>query len=246
MHVRGQISTAARLRERARADLAGWTARPVPPRTPMEGRWVRLEPFSVAAHAGDLFAAFADDREGDLWRYRDVGPFAEEEAFFSYAEARMTGDDPLFFAIVDRSSGHALGSAAFMRITPRHGVIEVGSITYAPRLKRTRLASEAMYLMARRAFDELGYRRYEWKCDDLNEPSKRAARRLGFTFEGVFRNHMVVKGHNRDTAWFAIIDDDWPVVRSALEQWLAPDNFDEAGRQKVSLSALTNRRGRVA
>jgi RimJ/RimL family protein N-acetyltransferase len=211
----------------------------------MEGRWARLEPFTVEAHAGDLFAAFSEDTEGDLWRFRDVGPFVDEDAFTAHARATMTGNDPLFFAIMDRNNRRALGSAAFMRITPAHGVIEVGTITFSPRLKRTRLATEAMFLMARRAFDELGYRRYEWKCDDRNEPSKRAALRLGFTFEGVFRKHMVIKGRNRDTAWFAMTDDDWPAVKAAFEQWLAPDNFDEAGRQKVGLSELMSRRGRA-
>ncbi len=238
MGARGRFPELARPAARATGDLAGWTPRPLPPRTAMEGRWVRLEPFSVAAHASDLFAAFAEDREGDLWRFRDVGPFPDEGAFAAYAEARMTGDDPLFFAIVERSSGRALGSAAFMRITPDHGVIEVGSITYSPRLKRTRLATEAMFQMARRAFDELGYRRYEWKCDDLNEASKRAAVRLGFTYEGTFRQHMVMKGRNRDTAWFSITDGEWPAVGAALERWLMPANFDGAGRQKSSLAAL--------
>jgi RimJ/RimL family protein N-acetyltransferase len=151
----------------------------------------------------------------------------------------MTGDDPLYFAILDRAGGRPLGSAAFMRIVPAHGVIEVGSITYAPRLKRTRVATEAMYLMARRAFDELGYRRYEWKCDDRNTPSKRAAARLGFRFEGVFRQHMVVRGRNRDTAWFAMTDDEWPARRAAFERWLEPANFDADGRQKARLAEFS-------
>jgi RimJ/RimL family protein N-acetyltransferase len=223
-----------------------WTPRPLPPRTVMDGRWVRLEPFSVASHAADLHAAFAEDETGDLWRYRDVGPFAEEGAFAAYAEKAMTGDDPLFFAILDKESGRALGSAAFMRITPVHGVIEVGSITFSPRLKQTRLATEAMYLMARRAFDELNYRRYEWKCDDGNEPSKRAAVRFGFTPEGVFRQHMVVKDRNRDTAWFAMTDDEWPERRAAFERWLDPANFNDDGRQIERLSALMPTAHRVA
>lgn len=215
-----------------------WSARPLPPRTAMEGRWARLEPFSVGAHAADLHAAFAEDTENDLWRFRDVGPFADEQAFAEFAARTMTGDDPLFFAIVDKMTGRALGSAAFMRITPAHGVIEVGTITYSPRLKRTRIATEAMYLMACRAFDELGYRRYEWKCDNTNLPSKNAARRLGFTFEGVFRQHMMVAGRNRDTAWFAMLDSDWPERKAALERWLDPENFDADGRQRQSLSSI--------
>lgn len=224
--------------------LAAWTARPAPPRTPMEGRWARLEPFSVEAHASGLFAVFSEDRGGDLWRFRDVGPFADEVAFTAHARAAMTGDDPLFFVIRDATDGLVLGSAAFMRVVPPHGVIEVGTISYSPRLKRTRLATEAMFLMARRAFDELGYRRYEWKCDDRNEASKRAALRLGFRPEGVFRNHMIVKGRNRDTAWFAMTDGDWPAVKAVMERWLAPGNFDDAGRQKVGLSELMSKRGR--
>lgn len=223
--------------------VPAWQPRAWPPRTPMEGRWARLEVFSVEAHASGLFAAFSEDRVGDLWRFRDVGPFADEGAFTAHARAAMTGDDPLFFVIRDAADGLVLGSAAFMRIVPLHGVIEVGTIGYSPRLKRTRLATEAMFLMARRAFDELGYRRYEWKCDDRNEASKRAAVRLGFRHEGVFRNHMVVKGRNRDTAWFAMTDGDWPAAKAALETWLAPGNFDAAGRQKAGLRELMSKRG---
>jgi RimJ/RimL family protein N-acetyltransferase len=210
----------------------------------MDGRHARLEPFSVAAHASDLHAAFAEDTEDDLWRFRDVGPFGDEPAFRAFAEKTMTGDDPLFFAIIDKASGTALGSASFMRITPAHGVIEVGTITFSPRLKRTRVATEAMYLMAIRAFDDLGYRRYEWKCDNANEPSKRAAKRLGFTFEGVFRQHMMIAGKNRDTAWFAMLDSEWPERKAAFERWLDPANFDAQGRQRSSLSALNGGPGR--
>lgn len=215
-----------------------WTARPLPPHTPMEGRWARLEPFSVEAHAAGLHGAFAEDSGNDLWRYRDAGPFAEETAFRAFAEATMTGDDPLFFTILDQSTGAALGAASYMRITPVQGVIEVGAISFSPRLKRTRIATEAMYLMARRAFDELGYRRYEWKCDARNLPSRRAAERLGFTFEGIFRQHMMVRGENRDTAWFAMLDGEWPARKAAFEAWLDPDNFDANGRQRHRLSEL--------
>jgi RimJ/RimL family protein N-acetyltransferase len=204
----------------------------------MDGRWTRLEPFSVATHAGDLHTAFAEDQDGDLWRYRDVGPFADEAAFAAYAGKAMTGGDPLFFAIIEKATGKAMGSASFMRITPAHGAIEVGAITFSPRLKRTRMATEAMYLMARRAFDELGYRRYEWKCDDDNAASKRAAVRFGFAFEGVFRQHMVIKDRNRDTAWFAMTDGEWPAHRAAFEAWLDPANFDDDGKQLTRLSAL--------
>ena len=150
----------------------------------------------------------------------------------------MTGDDPLFFAILDKATGEVLGSAALMRIVPAHGVIEVGTIGYSPRLKRTRIATDAMYLMARHVFEDLGYRRYEWKCDRTNEPSQRAALRLGFTFEGIFRQHMMIAGKNRDTAWFAMLDTEWPEKKAALQRWLDPENFDAEGRQKRSLEAI--------
>jgi len=154
------------------------------------------------------------------------------------AEKVMLGDDPLFHTITDTDSNRPLGVASFMRIEPAHGCIEVGNISYSPPLQRTPGATEAMYLMARRAFDELGYRRYEWKCNALNAPSRRAALRLGFTFEGTFRNHLVVKGRNRDTSWYAMTDDDWPQIKANFETWLAPDNFDAQGQQIRSLSAL--------
>lgn len=215
-----------------------WTPRPLPSRTAMEGRYARLEPFDCDAHAAGLHAGYAEDTEGDLWRFRDVGPFADEAAFRDFAGRTMTGDDPLFFVIIDKASGAVLGSAALMRIEPAHGVIEVGTIGYSPRLKRTRVATDAMYLMAARVFDDLGYRRYEWKCDSTNAPSKRAALRLGFTFEGVFRQHMMVAGKNRDTAWFAMLDTEWPRKKAALERWLDPKNFDASGRQRLTLEAV--------
>ena len=215
-----------------------WQPRPRPTRTSMVGRYAKLEPFSVEDHTTGLHAAFAEDTTGETWRYMAVGPFGDEAAFRAYAQKSMSGDDPLFFAVRDAQSGELLGQAALMRIDPTHGVIEVGSITFAPRLQRTRIATEAIYLMARRVFDELGYRRFEWKCNNLNEASKAAARRFGFGSEGVFRQHMVVKGENRDTAWFSILDGEWPARRAAFETWLAPDNFDTDGRQRQSLSKL--------
>ena len=151
---------------------------------------------------------------------------------------RARSEDPLFFAMLEKSSGDAVGYAAFMRIEPAHRVIEVGSILFTPRLQRTVGATEAMYLMARYVFEDLGYRRYEWKCNALNAPSRRAALRLGFTFEGIFRQHMIVKGRNRDTAWFSMLDSEWPKRKAAFERWLDPANFDANGRQRVSLSAL--------
>ncbi|TCT05427.1 RimJ/RimL family protein N-acetyltransferase [Tepidamorphus gemmatus] len=219
-------------------DLSGWNPRPRPPRTAMQGRLVRVEPFDVGCHAADLFDAYRLDAAGELWTWMGYGPFADLAAYRSHAERIMTGDDPLFHAIVDLATGRATGVASLLRITPEHGVVEVGHLAYAPCLQRTAGATEAMYLMARRVFDELGYRRFEWKCDSRNLPSRRAAERLGFRFEGVFRKHMIVKGGNRDTAWFAITDDEWPGLRQALERWLDPANFDAHGRQRRSLAAI--------
>jgi len=173
-----------------------------------------------------------------LWTYMFDGPFRDRPSFDRALEWKATSHDPLFFAIVDRSSRRATGQAAFMRIEPTHRVIEVGSILYTRPLQRTRGATEAMYLMARYVFEELQYRRYEWKCNSLNAASRTAALRLGFTFEGVFRQHMIVKGRSRDTAWYSILDSEWPARKAAFERWLSPDNFDAHGRQKTALSGL--------
>ena len=200
----------------------------------MVGRWCRVEPLAPARHAENLFAAYALDREGRGWTYFPYGPFDDRPAFRAWLDDMATKDDPLFHAIVDES-GQAVGLAALMRISPDTGSIEVGHVHFSPRLQQKRAATEAMYLMMRRAFDELGYRRYEWKCDSLNEPSKRAAERLGFTYEGTFRQHIVCKGRNRDTAWYSIVDSEWPAIRNALEAWLEPGNFDAAGRQRKGL-----------
>jgi RimJ/RimL family protein N-acetyltransferase len=218
--------------------LPGWTPRPVPPRTPMEGRFARLEPLDPARHADALFAANAEDRDGRNWTYLGVGPFAGPEAYRQWAELAARSADPLFHAIVDRAGGQAVGVATFMRIDPPNGVIEVGNINYSPLLQRRPAATEAMYLMMRRAFDELGYRRYEWKCDSLNAPSRAAAERLGFTYEGLFRQAVVYKGRSRDTAWYSIVDKEWPALRSRFERWLDPGNFDAAGRQKRRLGEI--------
>lgn len=220
------------------AELAGWTPRPHPQRTVMEGRVARLEPFEPDEHAAGLHAAYSEDVEGVLWAYRAEGPFPDAAAFRAYAERAMCGDDPLFHVIRSRATGEILGAAAFMRITPAHGVIEVGTVSFSPRLRRSTIATEAMYLMARRAFDELGYRRYEWKCDARNLASRAAAARLGFRFEGTFRQHMVQRGRNRDTCWFSIIDTEWPAVKAAFEAWLDPSNFDGENRQIASLASF--------
>jgi RimJ/RimL family protein N-acetyltransferase len=216
-----------------------WTPAGVPPRKTHVGATVRLEPIDPGRHAQSLFAASHDDGAGELlFRHLPYGPFVDLDDFNAWLVDRAASTDPLFFAIVDHESGSPQGMASFLRMAPEHGVIEIGHIWFAPALQRTRQATEAIFLMARHSFDDLGYRRLEWKCDALNEPSRRAAERFGFTFEGVFRQHMVVKGRNRDSAWFSILHGEWPVIRSAFEAWLAPDNFDADGRQRQSLSAV--------
>jgi RimJ/RimL family protein N-acetyltransferase len=218
--------------------VEGWQARPRPSRVAASGRHGRIEPLDVERHAADLFAAFANS-DGRLWTYMAYGPFATLDAYRDFLIRSCLGDDPLVFAIVDGESGRAMGVASYMRIDPEVGTLEVGGIVYGPGLQRTAAATEAMYLMLRRAFDELGYRRYEWKCDALNAASRTAALRLGFQFEGIFRQATIYKGRNRDTAWFAIVDRDWPALKLAWERWLAPGNFDSAGNQRERLSVLT-------
>ena len=204
----------------------------------MIGRYCRLEPVGVARHEADLFAAYLEAPDGRDWTYLFHERPTQPEVFHSYLTKLESSEDPLHFAIVDAQTGKAVGTAALMRMDPAHGVIEVGSITFSPRLKKTRAATESMYLFMRRVFDELGYRRYEWKCDSLNAPSRSAAERYGFTFEGIFRNAIVYKGRKRDTAWYSITDAEWPPVRAAFEEWLDPANFDDRGRQKRRLGEL--------
>jgi RimJ/RimL family protein N-acetyltransferase len=205
---------------------------PRPARVVLEGRYARLEPLALA-HAEGLMAAAADASRFDY--LFDVPP-KDLEDLKSYIRQKAASEDPLFHSVVEKASGVAGGRQTFMRITPEQGVIEIGNILWGPAIARTRVATEALYLAARYVFDELGYRRLEWKCNDLNEPSKRAARRFGFAFEGVFRQHMWVKGVNRDTAWFSMIDSEWPRLRAAYERWLAPSNFDATGRQREKLT----------
>ncbi len=215
-----------------------WVPPPVPPRQAMAGRFCRLEPLDVERHAARLFEADAADTDGRSWTYLAYGPFADLARYRAWMAATCLGDDPLFFAIIDAADGRPAGLASYLRINPSAGSIEVGHLHYAPRLQRTPAATEAMFLLMRAAF-ELGYRRYEWKCNALNAASRAAAQRLGLSFEGVFRQAAVVKGRNRDTAWYAAVDAEWPALRQALETWLAPDNFDAAGRQRLRLSGLT-------
>ena len=218
--------------------VPGFVPPPRPPRTALRGAYVDVEPLDLDRHVPSLFRAQAEDTDGRRWTWLAFEQPRTEAAYREFLAGLSGGDDPLFHAIVERASGAAVGVATYLRIEPRNGTIEVGHINLSPRLSRTRGATEAMYLMMRRAF-ELGYRRYEWKCDALNAPSRRAAERLGFTFEGVFRQATVYKGRNRDTAWYSILDREWSAVSAAFERWLAPGNFDASGQQRESLGSLT-------
>jgi RimJ/RimL family protein N-acetyltransferase len=208
-----------------------------PERVRLSGRYVTLVPLTTA-HAKDIYEAAHGSERERVWLYLFEPPFASRDAFQAHIEEKSGSQDPLFYAITDTISGRAMGYATLMRIEPIHRVIEVGNILYPPAMQRTRGATEAMYLLARYIFEELGYRRYEWKCNDLNVPSKRAALRFGFSFEGIFRQHVIVKGRNRDTAWFSMLDNEWPARKTAFERWLEPSNFDANGYQRVALSAL--------
>src|SRR5215213_9476887 len=220
------------------APLDGWTPPPRPPREPLDGRYCRVEPLEIERHAADLHAANSAAEDARDWTYLAYGPFDSLESYTTWMQRVCLGDDPLFHAIIDSATNKAVGVASYLRIDPASGSIEVGHINFSPLLQRTPAATEAMYLMMKLAFD-LGYRRYEWKCNALNAPSRAAARRLGLSFEGVFRQAAVVKGRNRDTAWYAAVDRDWPILQEAFRRWLDPSNFDERGRQRTRLSALT-------
>lgn len=218
--------------------LPDWTPPPRPPRQSLAGQYCRVEPLDITRHAADLHTANRLDPSGRAFTYLYAGPFDSLQSYRQWIAASCLGADPLFHAIVDSTTGKAAGVAAYMRIDPPNGVIEVGHLNFSPLLQQTRAATEAMHLMMKNAF-VLGYRRYEWKCDSLNAPSRAAAQRLGFSYEGLFQQAIVYKGRNRDTAWFSITDREWPAICAAQEQWLAPENFDAGGRQHVSLSALT-------
>ncbi len=218
--------------------VTGWQPPPRPSRAPIAGRYCRLEPADAGRHAADLHAANALDVDGGMWTYLPYGPFPGAEAYRNWLQSVAVGDDPLFYAVIDLATGKATGLASYLRIDPGSGVIEVGHLAFSPLLQRTPAATEAMFLMMRWAF-ESGYRRYEWKCNALNAPSRRAAMRLGFSYEGVFRQATITKGRNRDTAWYAAIDSEWPALEAAYRSWLAPANFDAGGRQRASLASLT-------
>jgi len=216
--------------------VEGWSECARPVRSSIVGTWGRLEPLDTAKHGHDLFAAV--DGHDSVWTYLGYGPFENEAAFLSWLAGRETLTDPLYWAVVDQATGKAVGALTLMEIRPANGVIEIGHIFFSPVLQKTRAATEAIYLAMRHAFADLGYRRFEWKCDALNAPSRAAAIRFGFTFEGIFRQHMVIKGRNRDTAWYSITDKEWPVLKAGFEAWLKPENFDTAGHQKAALGAL--------
>jgi len=217
--------------------LDAWQAPPRPPRAPLEGRWARLEPLSPEAHGRALFDANALDPEGRNWTYLPIGPFAAFADYDAWLRKVAPGDDPLFFTIVDRERDRPVGVASYLRIEPNAGSIEVGHINFSPLAQRTRAATDAIYQMMRHAF-ALGYRRYEWKCDALNEPSRLAAARFGFTYEGLFRQALVYKGRNRDTAWYSVVDHEFPALDRAYRAWLDDDNFDAAGTQRRRLADL--------
>jgi RimJ/RimL family protein N-acetyltransferase len=217
--------------------LPDWQPPPRPARAPLDGAWTRLEPLDPDRHARALWDANALDTEGRNWTYLPIGPFARFEDYDAWLRKVAPGDDPHFFTIVDRAANRPVGVASYLRIDPNAGSIEVGHINYSPLAQRTRAATETMYLMMREAF-RLGYRRYEWKCDALNAPSRAAADRLGFTFEGIFRQATIYKGRSRDTAWYSILDREFPALDRAFTAWLAADNFDDAGRQRRRLPDL--------
>lgn len=215
-----------------------WKPVPAPVPVTLRGRTVTLEPLVAGRHAAALWQAVRGHDE--LWTWLPDGPYATEADLRRAIEEKQSAPGAVFLAIVPAATGTTAGYASYMRMEPAQGVVEVGNILLTPSLQRTTEATEAMYLMAAHVFDQLGYRRYEWKCNAKNEPSRRAALRLGFTFEGIFRQHMVVKGQNRDTAWFSMLDSEWPARKGAFEVWLEPGNFDEAGKQKQSLDGIAS------
>lgn len=217
----------------------GSVVEPLPPGrlpdlTPIVGRWMRLEHVSPQQHGAELFSSI-ENADPTLWTYMSSGPFDSRETFKTWLDGRQNSRDPWFYAFVNVATGKSVGMGAFMRADPANGVIEIGHIWMSPALQRTREATDVIYLMMRHAFDDLRVRRLEWKCDALNAPSRAAALRFGFTFEGIFRQHLIVKGRNRDTAWFSIIDTEWPRIRQGFEAWLAEANFDASGRQIAKL-----------
>lgn len=216
--------------------VEAWNGATVPSRTSLDGTAVRMVCATDTSACQALFDAYVKDTDGANWTYLPYGPFARVSDFTRWFEATCLADDPLFHVVYDKSTNKAIGLASLLRINPVAGSIEVGHIHFSPTLQRTPMSTEAMYLLMKRIFDELGYRRYEWKCDALNEPSKNAAQRLGFTFEGIFRQAVIYKNRNRDTAWFSITDKEWPALKAGFESWLHSDNFDRQGQQIKTLA----------
>lgn len=220
------------------APLTAWQTRSWPSYEIITGHYCRLEPLSAERHGRDLYSAYAQAADGRDWTYMFAEPFPNEEAYLAYARKIEQGRDPMHFAVIDLHSQRAVGTLALMRIDPAHGSVEVGHVAFSPLLKQTSMATEAHYLLMRYVFDQLGYRRYEWKCDSCNQPSRKAALRLGFQFEGIFRQAIVYKGRSRDTCWFSIIDGEWLELKQAFERWLAVENFSEDGTQRTRLETL--------
>jgi RimJ/RimL family protein N-acetyltransferase len=229
------------LGQRVGEPVPEWSPRPPPQRTAIVGRFCTVEPLDAELHAPDLFAANALDRDGRIWTYYPYGPFVTLAEYRVWVEGACADKGRLFHAIRDNASGKAVGVAAYINAQPAVGVVEVGSLVFSPLLQRRPAATEAMYLMMRRVFDELGYRRYEWKCDSLNQPSRDAAARLGFRYEGLFRQATITRGRNRDTSWFSIVDKEWPVLREAFERWFEPGNFGPDGKQRRPLASFRPR-----
>jgi len=219
-------------------DLSNWQPRPRPSREPLEGRFVRLEPLDAARHGDGLYEASTVADADQRFRYLGEYPPQSRAAFQPWLHTAEASQDPLYFAVIDKATGKVGGRQTFLRMDPPNGVIEIGHIYWGPLVSRQRMATEAHFLFMQHIFEGLGYRRWEWKCNNRNEPSKRAAERFGFSFEGVFRQHMIVKGENRDTAWYSIIDKEWPALKKAYEGWLDPSNFDSDGNQRRRLEEL--------
>ncbi|WP_426417899.1 GNAT family N-acetyltransferase [Aestuariirhabdus sp. LZHN29] len=216
-----------------------WTAKQRPQQIDMRGQYCTLTPLKMNEHAASLYQAFCEDAKGANWTYLPYGPFQDFDGFNEWLSG-CTTKDPLFYAIVDKKTSTAIGLASYLRIEPSVGVVEVGHIHFSPQLQKKPMATESMYLMMKYVFDQLGYRRYEWKCDALNVASRKAALRLGFKFEGIFRQATIYKGRNRDTAWFSVLDSEWPALKTAFEHWLNTDNFSAEGLQKHSLQDCVN------
>ena len=218
--------------------LANWSARPLPGNVTLEGTFCRLEPLNAERHAGDLYAAYSSAPDGRDWTYMFAGPFNSADEYHSYAETAARSTDPKHYAVIDTRLGKAVGTLSLMRVDPGNGAIEVGNVAFSPLMKQKPASTEAQFLLMQYVFDELKYRRYEWKCDSLNAPSRKAADRLGFSFEGIFRQAVIYKGRSRDTAWFSIIDKEWASLKAAFLAWLAPANFDSEGKQIRTLAEI--------